>query len=76
MEILVFIQAILKEIPLPVVVDAGIGHPSQACEAMEMGCAAVMANTALATAGNLPLMAQAFRLAIIAGRDAYLSSIL
>ena len=71
-----FIQAILKEIPLPVVVDAGIGHPSQACEAMEMGCAAVMANTALATAGNLPLMAQAFRLAIIAGRDAYLSSIL
>lgn len=50
------------------IVDAGIGRPSQACEAMEMGAAAVMANTALATAGDLPRMAAAFRQAIEAGR--------
>ncbi|MBR6403490.1 MAG: thiazole synthase [Eubacterium sp.] len=68
-----FIEALLKEIPLPIIVDAGIGRPSQACEAMEMGCAAVMANTALRAAGNQPLMAQAFKNAIIAGREAYLS---
>ena len=52
-----------------------IGRPSQACEAMEMGAAAIMANTGLATAGNLPLMAQAFRKAIEAGRAAYLSGL-
>ena len=68
-----FIQILIDEIDLPVIVDAGIGRPSQACEAMEMGAAAVMANTAIATAGNLPLMAQAFRKAIEAGRAAYLA---
>ena len=50
-------------------------EPSQACEAMEMGAAAIMANTALATAGDLTLMASAFRLAIEAGRKAYLAGI-
>ena len=70
-----FIQILVDEIDLPVIVDAGIGRPSQACEAMEMGAAAVMANTALATAGNLPLMASAFRQAIEAGRKAYLSGL-
>ncbi|MGI6109343.1 MAG: thiazole synthase [Eubacteriaceae bacterium] len=70
-----FIQILINEIDLPVIVDAGIGRPSQACEAMEMGAAAIMANTALATAGDLPLMAAAFRLAIEAGRDAYLSGL-
>lgn len=68
-----FIQILIDEIDLPVIVDAGIGRPSQACEAMEMGTAAIMANTAIATAGNLPLMAQAFRKAIEAGRAAYLA---
>lgn len=68
-----FIQILIDEIDLPVIVDAGIGRPSQACEAMEMGAAAIMANTAIATAGNLPLMAQAFRKAIEAGRAAYLA---
>lgn len=68
-----FISVLIQEIPLPIIVDAGIGRPSQACEAMEMGCAAVMANTALATAENLPLMARAFRKAIEAGREAFLS---
>lgn len=70
-----FIQILIDEIELPIIVDAGIGKPSQACEAMEMGAAAVMANTALATAGNLPLMAAAFRQAIEAGRKAYLSGL-
>ena len=63
-----FIQILIDEMDLPVIVDAGIGRPSQACEAMEMGAAAIMANTALATAGDLPLMAAAFRQAIEAGR--------
>ncbi len=66
-----FIQILIDEIDLPIIVDAGIGSPAQACEAMQMGAAAVMANTALATAGNLPLMAAAFRDAISAGRKAY-----
>lgn len=68
-----FIQIIINEIDLPIIVDAGIGKPSQACEAMEMGAAAIMANTAIASAGNLPLMASAFRDAINAGRSAYLA---
>lgn len=68
-----FIQIIINEIDLPVIVDAGIGRPSQACEAMEMGAAAIMANTAIASAGDLPLMASAFRDAINAGRKAYLA---
>ncbi|MCI9449161.1 MAG: thiazole synthase [Clostridiales bacterium] len=70
-----FIEILINEIELPIIVDAGIGRPSQACEAMEMGAAAIMANTALATAGNLPLMASAFRQAIEAGRSAYLSGL-
>ena len=70
-----FIQILIDEIDLPVIVDAGIGKPSQACEAMEMGAAAIMANTALATAGNLPLMAVAFRRAVEAGRKAYLAGL-
>ena len=70
-----FIQILIDEIDLPIIVDAGIGRPSQACEAMEMGAAAVMSNTALATAGDVPMMADAFRKAIEAGRQAYLSGL-
>ena len=70
-----FIQILIDEIDLPVIVDAGIGRPSQACEAMEMGAAAIMANTALATAGDLPMMAAAFKNAVEAGRKAYLSGL-
>ena len=62
-----FIQILIDEIELPIIVDAGIGRPSQASEAMEMGAAAIMANTAIATAGDIPAMAEAFRLAIEAG---------
>ena len=68
-----FIQILIDEIDLPIIVDAGIGKPSQACEAMEMGAAAVMANTAIATAGDIPAMAGAFKKAIEAGRAAYLA---
>ena len=70
-----FIQILIDEIDLPIIVDAGIGRPSQACEAMEMGAAAVMANTAIATAGDIPAMAAAFRQAIEAGRTAYLAGL-
>lgn len=70
-----FIKILVDEIDLPVIVDAGIGRPSQACEAMEMGVAAVMANTAIATAGDIPVMAGAFKQAIEAGRAAYLSGL-
>ena len=69
------IQILINEIDVPIIVDAGIGRPSQACEAMEMGAAAIMANTALATAGDLPMMASAFKKAIEAGRKAYLSGL-
>jgi thiazole synthase len=68
-----FIGIMVREIDLPVIVDAGIGRPSQACEAMEMGVAAVMANTAIATAGDIKIMSEAFRLAIEAGRKAWLA---
>jgi thiazole synthase len=70
-----FIQILIDEIDLPIIVDAGIGRPSQACEAMEMGVSAIMANTAIATAGDIPAMASAFKKAIEAGREAYLSKL-
>ena len=70
-----FIQILIDEIDLPVIVDAGLGRPSQACEAMEMGAAAIMANTAIATAGDIPAMAEAFKKAIEAGRAAYLAGL-
>ena len=70
-----FIQILIDEIELPIIVDAGIGRPSQACEAMEMGAAAIMANTALATAGDVPQMSSAFGKAVEAGREAYLAGL-
>ena len=70
-----FIRILIDEIDLPIIVDAGIGRPSQACEAMEMGAAAVMANTAIATAGDIAAMAGAFKSAIEAGRAAYLAGL-
>ncbi|MBQ5851827.1 MAG: thiazole synthase [Lachnospiraceae bacterium] len=70
-----FIKILVDEIDLPIIVDAGIGRPSQACEVMEMGVDAVMANTAIATAGDIPMMARAFRSAIEAGRQGYLAGL-
>ena len=70
-----FIEIIIANAHVPVIIDAGIGRPSQACDAMEMGADAVMAYTAVASAGNIPLMAEAFKHAIDAGRSAYLSGL-
>lgn len=70
-----FIQILIDEIDLPIIVDAGIGRPSQACEAMEMGVDAIMCNTAVATANDVALMAMAFKQAIEAGRMAYLAGL-
>ena len=67
-----FIEIMIAEIDLPIIVDAGIGKPSQAAEAMEMGAAAVLANTAVATAEDPVLITRAFSLAVKAGRIAYL----
>ena len=68
-----FIKILIEEMDVPIVVDAGIGRPSQAAEAMEMGADAVLVNTAVATAGHPALSAKAFSLAVKAGRLAYLS---
>ncbi|MGQ9677245.1 MAG: thiazole synthase [Chloroflexota bacterium] len=65
------IRILIEEIELPVIVDAGIGRPSEAAEAMEIGCAAVLVNTAIATATDPVEMARAFSLAVKAGRSAY-----
>lgn len=66
---------LIEEAGLPVIVDAGIGRPSEAAEAMEMGAAAVLLNTAIATARDPLLMAEAFRGAVAAGRQAYLAGL-
>ena len=70
-----FIKILIEEIDVPIIVDAGIGTPSQAAEAMEMGADAVLANTAVASAGNPALLAHGFALAVQAGRMAYLSKL-
>jgi len=70
-----FVKILVDEIDLPIIVDAGIGKPSQACEAMEIGVSAVMANTAIATSNNIGLMANAFKLAIESGRKAWLAGL-
>ena len=65
------LEIIVEQSLVPVVVDAGIGAPSHAAEAMELGADAVLVNTAVATAGDPAAMAAAFRLAVEAGRQAY-----
>ncbi len=70
-----FIKILIDEIDVPIIVDAGLGAPSQAAEAMEMGAGAVLANTAIATAGQPALLAKAFAQAVEAGRLAYLSQL-
>ena len=66
-----FLQIIIEQATVPVVVDAGIGAPSHAAEAMEMGASACLVNTAIAVAGNPVEMAKAFKEAVICGRRAY-----
>jgi thiazole synthase len=65
------LEIIIEQSLVPVVVDAGIGAPSQAAEAMELGAAAVLVNTAIGTAGDPAAMGRAFRLAVEAGRSAF-----
>lgn len=69
------IQLLIENCRLPIVVDAGIGRPSQAAEAMEMGADAVLVNTAIATARDPEAMGRAFDLAVKAGRAAYLAEL-
>ena len=66
------LEMVIENSNLPVIVDAGIGRPSHACEAMEMGADGVLINTAIATASNPAKMAEAFSLAIKAGRATHL----
>lgn len=66
-----FLRIIIEQSSVPVIVDAGIGAPSHAAEAMEMGASACLVNTAIAVAGNPSAMAAAFSKAVEAGREAY-----
>ena len=66
-----FLSIIIEQATVPVVVDAGIGAPSHAAEAMEMGASACLVNTAIAVAGRPAAMAAAFKKAVEAGREAY-----
>lgn len=66
-----FLEIIIEQSRVPVIVDAGIGAPSHAAKAMEMGADAVLVNTAIAVAGNPILMADAFKQGVIAGRKAF-----
>ena len=65
------VEILVREIRVPVIVDAGLGSPSDACECLEMGCAAVLVNTAIAIARDPVGMARAFSEAVLAGRRAY-----
>jgi len=69
------VAIMIKEIKAPIIVDAGLGKPSDACECMEMGCAAVLVNTAIAVSRNPIDYARAFSQAVQAGRLAYLSGL-
>lgn len=69
------LEIIIEQSRVPVVVDAGIGAPSQAAEAMEMGAGAVLVNTAIGTAGDPAAMGDAFRMAVEAGRLAFRSGL-
>lgn len=66
-----FLEIIIEQSKVPVIVDAGIGAPSDAAKALELGADAVLVNTAIAVAGNPVQMAIAFKLAVEAGRLAY-----
>ena len=70
-----FLQIIIEQATVPVVVDAGIGAPSHAAEAMEMGADCCLVNTAIAVAGDPVAMAKAFQMAVVAGRQAYLAGL-
>lgn len=66
-----FLEIIISQSKVPVIIDAGIGSPSDAARAMEIGADAVLVNTAIAVSGNPVQMAEAFKMAVVAGRIAY-----
>lgn len=68
------IKIIIEQAGVPVIIDAGIGKPSDASKAIEIGADAVLINTAIASAERPELMAEAMKYAVIAGRLAYLSN--
>jgi len=68
-----FLEIIIEQSRVPVIIDAGIGAPSDASKAMELGADAILVNTAIAVAGNPILMAEAFKEAVIAGRKAFIA---
>lgn len=70
-----FLKIIIEQAQIPVIVDAGIGAPSQACRAMEMGADAVLVNTAIASSRDPVAMARCFAYAVKAGREAYLAGL-
>jgi thiazole synthase len=70
-----FLEIIIEQSKVPVIVDAGIGMPSHAAQAMEMGADAVLVNTAIATSGNPLIMAVAFKGAVEAGRKAFMAGL-
>ncbi|WP_144207301.1 thiazole synthase [Shewanella donghaensis] len=70
-----FLEIIIEQANVPVIVDAGIGAPSQACKAMEMGADAVLVNTAIASSAAPIIMAECFNTAVISGRNAYLAGL-
>lgn len=69
------VRILIEEIEVPIIVDAGIGKPSDAAEAMELGAEAVLVNTAIATANNPVTIAEAFAQAVKAGRKAHLAGL-
>lgn len=70
-----FLEIIISQSRVPVIIDAGIGSPSDAAKAMEIGADAVLVNTAIAVSKNPVLMAEAFKMAVIAGRMAFLAKL-
>lgn len=66
-----FLEIIISQSKVPVIIDAGIGSPSDAARAMEIGADAVLVNTAIAVSRNPVQMAEAFKMAVVAGRSAY-----
>ncbi len=69
------LEIIIAESKLPVIIDAGLGAPSHAAQAMELGASACLVNTAIAVAGDPVAMAQAFKLAVEAGRLAFVAKL-
>ncbi|MDR2676524.1 MAG: thiazole synthase [Endomicrobium sp.] len=67
------VKILIEEIKTPIIIDAGLGKPSDACKCMEMGCSAVMVNTSISSSADPILMAEAFKDAVSAGRKAFLA---